>query len=295
MAMNPMQKKARTSFLLGMFLTLIITGIIIALLIMQLGKIKKEQAAIQYRQVYVVSRATTSGEDLTGAATIKTIEATAVPSNAITSANAATYLTEFAKAKIDLEIGTVLTTDMVNPEGEPDTADVRMQEYNMAILPSRLEAGETIDIRLRLPSGEDYIVLSKKYVEDTNAETIWIKVGEDEILTMSNAIVEAYIMEGALLYATTYTDAGMQGATTPTYVVSNNVINLMNSDPNITAKAKAALASRYTDAARAQRDVINQAKNNYADDALTNVEDRLQEEIQKRKSERQTYIDSLGI
>ena len=42
MAMNPMQKKARTSFLLGMFLTLIITGIIIALLIMQLGKIKKE-------------------------------------------------------------------------------------------------------------------------------------------------------------------------------------------------------------------------------------------------------------
>jgi len=295
MAMNPMQKKARTSFLLGMFLTLIITGIIIALLIMQLGKIKKEQAAIQYRQVYVVNQAVTSGSELAGTVAIKTIEATAVPSNAVTSSNAATYLTEFAKAKINLEIGTVLTTDMVNPEGEVDSADVRMQEYNMAILPSKLEVGDTIDIRLRLPSGEDYIVLSKKYVEDTNAETIWIKVGEDEILTMSNAIVEAYIMKGALLYATTYTDAGMQGATTPTYVVSNSVINLMNSDPNITAKAKAALASRYTDAARAQRDVVNQAKSNYADDAQANVEDKLQEEIQKRKSERQTYIDSLGI
>lgn len=295
MAMNPMQKKARTSFLLGMFLTLIITGIIIALLIMQLGKIKKEQASIQYRQVYVVNTALTSGENIEGAVSVKTIEATAVPSNAVTSSNAATYLTEFAKAKINLEIGTVLTTDMVNPEGEVDSADVRMQEYNMAILPSKLEAGETIDIRLRLPSGEDYIVLSKKYVEDTNAETIWIKVGEDEILTMSNAIVEAYVMKGALLYATTYTDAGMQGATTPTYVVSNSVINLMNSDPNITAKAKAALASRYTDAARAQRDVVNQAKNNYADEAQSNVEDKLQEEIQKRKTERQTYIESLGI
>ena len=45
MAMNPMQKKARTSFLLGMLLTLVITGIIIGLLIAQLSKIKKEEAS----------------------------------------------------------------------------------------------------------------------------------------------------------------------------------------------------------------------------------------------------------
>ena len=38
MAMNPMQKKARTSFLLGMLLTLIITGIIMAFLILQISK-----------------------------------------------------------------------------------------------------------------------------------------------------------------------------------------------------------------------------------------------------------------
>ena len=36
MAMNPMQKKARISFLLGMFLTLIITGVIIGFLVFQL-------------------------------------------------------------------------------------------------------------------------------------------------------------------------------------------------------------------------------------------------------------------
>ena len=43
MAMNPMQKKARTSFLLGMFLTLIITGIVIGLLILQISKMKEER------------------------------------------------------------------------------------------------------------------------------------------------------------------------------------------------------------------------------------------------------------
>ena len=73
MAMNPMQKKARTSFLLGMFLTLILTGIVIVILILQLGKIRKEQAAIIYNQVYVVSQAATSGDTVMGKTTIKWI------------------------------------------------------------------------------------------------------------------------------------------------------------------------------------------------------------------------------
>ena len=223
------------------------------------------------------------------------MDSVVVPSNAITAANAGTYINELSTSKINLEVGTILTTDMINTEGQPDTPDIRMQEYNMIILPTKLTAGETVDIRLRLPSGEDYIVLSKKYIEEANANTIWIKVGEDEILTMSNAIVEAYIMEGSLLYATTYTDAGMQGTSTPTYVAKNSVINLMNTDPNITAVAKAALATRYTENLRAQRDIINQALNGYSGDATANIEDRLEQEIQRQQTARQEYVDSLGL
>lgn len=295
MAMNPMQKKARTSFLLGMFLTLILTGIVIVILILQLAKIKKEQAAIIYNQVYVVSQATTSGDTVIGKTTVKKVDSSVVPSNAITATNAGTYINDLSTSKINLEVGTILTTDMINTEGQPDTADIRLQEYNMVILPTKLTAGETVDIRLRLPSGEDYIVLSKKYIEEANVNTIWIKVGEDEILTMSNAIVEAYIMEGSLLYATTYTDAGMQGTSTPTYVAKNSVINLMNTDPNITAVAKAALAARYTENLRAQRDNINQALNGYSGDATSNIEDNLEQEIQRQQTARQEYVDLLGL
>ena len=44
MATNPMQRKARNSFLLGMLVMLLISGIIIGLLFMQLmNKMKKEQ------------------------------------------------------------------------------------------------------------------------------------------------------------------------------------------------------------------------------------------------------------
>ncbi len=294
MAMNPMQKKARTSFLLGMLLTLVITGLIIMFLLLQLKKIKDEQDAIQYRTVYVLSSEVTSGGFVNASvATQKTVQADGVPSNAIDANNAGTYLTDISTAKIDLAIGTVLTTDMINPEGRTDTKDMRLQEYNMILLPSTLEQGQFIDVRLRLPSGEDYIVLSRKYVEDTNSDTVWMKVGEDEILTMSNAIVEAYIMEGSLLYATTYTDAGMQGTSIPTYIASSTVIELMNDDDNIEATAKAALAARYTENKMDQRNVINNAVRNYEKDATSNVENGVEEEAQRQKSARQQFVDGL--
>lgn len=294
MAMNPMQKKARTSFLLGMFLTLIITGLVIVFLILQLSKINKELDAIQYKKVYVLNEDVKSGDKLDGLGVLKEVDSSYVPNNAITSANMGEYITENSTLKIAANIGTIVTTEMINTDGEQPSSDIRVQEYNMVILPSQLEAGNYVDIRLRLPSGEDYIVLSKKYVMQTDANTIWIEVAEDEILTMSNAIVEAYIMNGSLLYANIYSDAGIQGASTPTYIASQNVINLMNADPNITSTAMNALSQRYTDAARNQRTTINSALAGYGEDSLSNVETDLAEEIEKQKTARQQYVDGLA-
>lgn len=293
MAMNPMQKKARTSFLLGMFLTLIITGIVIAFLILQLSKLNQEKAAIKYQSVYVLSGDITSGDKLQGTGKFEQVPTTIVPNNAITATNQSEYLTDLTTAKIGLRKGEILTTDMVNQNGKEETSDVRLQEYNMVVLPTQLEAGEHIDIRLRLPSGEDFIVLSKKYVEQANGDTIWIKVSEDEILTMSNAVVEAYIMQGSLLYATTYSDAGMQNQATPTYIAKQEVISLMNSNPNITLAAMNALSQRYTETARAQRGSINSALNGYNDNALPNVESNTAEEVEKMQAARQQYVDGL--
>ncbi len=294
MAMNPMQKKARTSFLLGMFLTLIITGLIIGFLILQISKMNQEKAQVVYQMAYVLNADVQSGDKLQGAGALKQIETSVVPNNAIKAENMGEFLTEAAVARISLRKGTILTTDMVNQNGVENTSDVRLQEYNMVVLPSQLEEGQHVDIRLRLPSGADYIVLSKKYVEQTDATTIWIEVTEEEILTMSNAIVEAYIMEGSLLYATTYTDAGMQNASSPTYIVSQEVINLMNVDPNITATAMSALVQRYTDDARRQRDTINSALNGYSENALPNIEANLAESVEKQQTARQQYVDGLA-
>ena len=291
MAMNPMQKKARTSFLLGIFLTLLICGLVIVFLIFQLMQVKKEQESIVYKPVYVLSQDVQSGDYIGALYKKVNLDNTGIPANAITDLS---YLTDTTIAKVNLGKGTILTTDLIYEDGIEESSDVRVQEYNMLILPSQLEAGSYVDIRLRLPSGEDYIVISKKYVQDTDANTIWIKVSEDEILAMSNAIVEAYRMNGSLLYATTYSDAGIQSAASPTYVASSEVVQLMNSDPNIINVAKTALAERYA-SLQAQRQTIVNALNGFNEDGLTNVQQKVEIEIEEQQSARQQYIDGMAV
>ena len=55
--------------------------------------------------------------------------------------------------------------------GEMLLSDVRTQEYNMITLLSQLQTGDFVDIRLRLPSGQDYIVVSKK--QNYNSYNRW--------------------------------------------------------------------------------------------------------------------------
>ena len=67
MASNPMQRKARNSFLLGMIVTLLIAGVIIALLFMQLKQKSDDlQAEINSkRNVYVLNQDVKSGQIIT--------------------------------------------------------------------------------------------------------------------------------------------------------------------------------------------------------------------------------------
>ena len=67
MATNPMQRKARNSFLLGMVVMLLISGLIIAFLFIQLkNKMDKEKAELQASvQAYVLNQDVSSGQVIT--------------------------------------------------------------------------------------------------------------------------------------------------------------------------------------------------------------------------------------
>lgn len=299
MATNPMQRKANNYLLIGVLVTLLITGSIIAILFIQLNKlntqIKNQEANM--KKVYVVSRDIKSGESIS-TSDLKTITVTkdAIPSNVADIAN----ITEETIAKIELKSGMILTSNMLDETNTQTTNDLRIQEYNTVELPTQIENDDYIDIRLRLPNGTDYIVVSKKKVEipqingTDSLNTIRINVAEQEILLMSNAIVESYLVPGSKLYVTKYTEPGMQESATPTYLPSSEVITLMNTDPNIVAVAKNELFTRYNNNSGVIRGNIVNSINANAAEGKANVESGVQEEITRAREQRQSYLDSLG-
>ena len=360
MATNPMQRKARNSFLLGMLVMLLISGIIIALLFMQLmSKIQEENEELSNSvKAYVLNQNVKSGQVITtDMLTLQTVNRTLVPSNAtsdislienyalqdkegndiytkytnnephlyitidgneyeveqeeqtenyfITRNNNKEYLELNSVplvAKVNMNANTLITTELLSKGDNVVQDDVRKQEYNMVVLPIDLTTGDYIDIRLMLPSGQDYIVVSKKEVEIPviggvdSEDTIWVNLSEDEILHMSCAIIDAYQINGAKLYATKYTEPGMQVAATPTYPINESTSRLLENDPNILERAMQELSARYNEnnSATLRNDYINSAINAQGDQTQTNLQTNMQESITNSQNSRKEYLDSLS-
>lgn len=149
-------------------------------------------------------------------------------------------------AKISLSSRTPLTETLLYEE-EPIPDDLRWREMAFVQLPQTLKEQDVIDIRIQFPTGQDYILLSKKKVETLNSETLTVTLGEAEILSLSSAIVDAYIHK-ASVYALAYVEPNLQGKPVPTYPVSEGVMELIRKDPNIVQKAEQSL--RLSNAAR---------------------------------------------
>ena len=303
--LNPLEKKARSSFIKGLLISGLIGVIIIVILVMLIFKMngeEKERIAAQ-KQVLIINDDIKSGEEVT-----MDMLSTELANSEVATPSALT-MTQFTElstivdeagnllavkviAKIDIPAKSIITQDMISVEDEAVTNDLREQEFNMIVLPASLQEGDTIDVRLRLPSGEDYVVISKKKVKLSDLggtyspQTILLNVTEDEILTMSAAIVDAYQIEGSKLSATKYTDPGLQEKATSTYVPSTATINLINTDPNIVSSARNALISRYNNTYSQYRAGIENALNGI--DETTR-----QSETATQQTERQTYLEQL--
>lgn len=299
MAMNPMQRKANNYLLIGVLVTLLITGTIIGFLFIQLNKLQTERKTetSAMKEVFVVSADINSGDTVSLDKLKKqSVASSMIPSNALTAGD----ITENTIAKIAVKKGSVITIDMVAESDAQTTDDVRVQEYNMVLLPTQIQTGDYVDIRLRMPTGEDFIVVSKKRVElpmidgVDSYSSIKLQMSEEDTVVMSNAIVEAYIMKGSVLYAATYVEPGMQNGATTTYVPKATVQDLMYRNPNIVTEAKNALMTIYNANQSTRNNVINGGLNQYREEELDNIQEAVQEQINKAKEERQNYLESLG-
>lgn len=266
MAMNPMQRKIRNSFLFGFLVAVIVAAIVVGLLFMKIKGLNENIVALQTEtkiattQVYVACDNLKMNQTLIAdnnlmlkdgeenstnrqAIELVDIPTNLVPENALTEENKDNYAVEWEKdpdtgekiataynmrIKCDLSKGSIITTDLV--EKSQEYTSYRLVEYTMISLPSKLKEGDFIDIRLALaPEGVDYIVLSKIKVEEATTNSIWLKVSEGQLQLLNNAIVESYIIEGSKLYATQYIDAA-QAQLSETYIPNGNIAELIRAN-----------------------------------------------------------------
>lgn len=142
--------------------------------------------------------------------------------------------------KIDLTQNTPIMKSMLYAD-QITPADVRHEQFAQIILPLQLNNQDVIDVRIQFPTGQDYIVLSKKKVQLIGTNIVSVQLNEQEILMMSSAMVDALIHHGSI-YALTYVDPEMQDASIVNYPSNPEVLDLIENDPNIVEQAKTSLA-----------------------------------------------------
>lgn len=302
MPSNPIQRKSRTAFLLGVLVTLIVAIVVAGIVyITVIRKNEDEQEKKVFAYVYALSQDVKAGEEINSAMVKEVkVEVSAAPTDSIASktqdseGNLKTLGFSYSgyKSKINLNSGTILSTSMLY-EGEQVQDSERLVEYNMITLPMDLEIGDYVDVRLMLPDGQDVIVISKKEIKNLFGDTVSFYLTEDEILMMNSAIVDAYIMTASDIHIAKYIEPGLQTKTQLTYVPTNEAINLMNANPNITSDAKLTLANRFANSSTV-REGINSQESQYSEERKNNLETSIQKQIENAKEAREAYLSGLS-
>lgn len=201
--------------------------------------IKEAESEIEanQRSVYVSLREIKAGEELSN----DVVEKRRVYS----SQSQETYITEKeigTLALIDIPKETYVMSSMVTKNSV--APELREVEYQVIYHGSNILSGDTVDVRLFFPNGEDLIILTKKQIKNIAADnlTIYLWLAEEDILRMSSAIVDTYNYSGAKIYITKYIEPNLQNASFSTYEPSLATIQLILNNPNIIETATNSLS-----------------------------------------------------
>ena len=206
--MNQIKKK----FLLGMFIGAIIGLVGIAAVLWYSSTIIKsyqdgtnEKFKEEYTaEVITFTRDVVQGEKITADMITKTrVHINMLPSNA---ASEGTLVNRIAKYNIPAKA--TATNSMV--ADEIILPDERIYEFSSVNLPTNARVGDYVDIKYKIPSGIEYIVLPQVQLLDISGTNIWLQLTEAELLQLNSAIIDSYITPGSVLYAVQYADSTIQ-------------------------------------------------------------------------------------
>lgn len=178
-------------------------------------------------------------------------------------------------------------------EGEPITDDMRLHKYTFIKLTERMKKGDYIDIRIFFPNGADFVLLSKKQIQDitwsedgAGEDAVWLYVSEEEILRLSSAVVEAFLNDGCSIYAVMYIEKN-QKAAVMNYKVNDVVAQLIEDDPNIVKRAENVLEWQIWNEWKEEGNTLS------VEDEIgeTKVEEKKEEPFEKPSEDEIIYFD----
>lgn len=122
----------------------------------------------------------------------------------------------------------------------------RAIEVKGVALQQGLQEGDRIDIRIRYPDGEEYVVIAQRGCYDVaieeNTMTMWLL--EEEMLRLASSMVDCEYMNG-ILYTVRYRRDIKQQSSKVNYIPKEAVYELMQNNPNVVEKAQISLWKKY--------------------------------------------------
>ncbi len=142
--------------------------------------------------------------------------------------------------KIAVNPGTPIMSNMLMTEDITD--DVRDRDITLDRITVGVRNGDYVDIRMTMPYGDDYIVLSHKRIHNIQDNTFKMYLSESEWLTYQGAMIDKYLNQqyGCVIYADRYVEPGVQAEAERYYAVPQNIAALIQSDPNVLDKERMA-------------------------------------------------------
>lgn len=112
-------------------------------------------------------------------------------------------------AKYNIPANMPLVSEMVGMEIV--TVDERIHEVSGITLPSDLLEGEYVDIKIKMASGLEYVVIPQIKIRKITGNTIELYLNEEDLYYLNSAFVDVYLADGAAeLYAVKYVDPASQ-------------------------------------------------------------------------------------
>lgn len=314
MATNPMKRRERNAAMIGAILAFVIMAAVVYLVYIKYTTANDELEELKALQKVAIvaledieSGTTVTIEDFTEATVMTDLADGEYYTNTQELKNMFLKESEEDDGTVipipysstqKIPAGAIITPDMLVESDKKITDDMRIQEYSSIALPSQLKNGDIIDVRLTLPTGQDYIVLSQKEVIQTDETTVWLHVNEAEILLLNSAMVEAWTITGTKLYAVEYIDAGSQRGALITYTPAAETYDLIKSNPNISAQARTDLAEELnslkgSDHVDEFRHYIDNALSEHIDERESSAETGFTEEITTMQTHRAEYVEAL--